>query len=91
METLYCLLNCTNSISNNNSKKINLTECGVCDGLTIFYAINACIDKSLKYNVNLFDAWEGMKQNKLSINENKFIDEYSFLDVEQTKKFIIIK
>ena len=74
------------SISNNNSKKINLTECGVCDGLTIFYAINACIDKSLKYNVNLFDAWEGMKQNKLSINENKFIDEYSFLDVQQTKK-----
>ena len=74
------------SISNNNSKTINLTECGVCDGLTIFYAINACIDKSLKYNVNLFDAWEGMKGDKLSINEDKFIDEYSFLDVEQTKE-----
>jgi hypothetical protein len=74
------------SINNNDTKKTKLVECGVCDGLTIFYAINAVIDKSLEYSVDLFDAWEGMKENKLSNSENKYINQYSFLDIEKTKK-----
>jgi hypothetical protein len=57
-------------IANNYPVK-NLIECGVCDGLTIYFAMSSL---NGKYNFKsfLYDAWD-------------VVDTYSFLDIENTK------
>ena len=64
-----------------NNKKINVVECGVCDGLTAFYAMNALKFKNKDFKFFLYDSWSQFKLQK-----DKDIFDYSYLDVEVTKK-----
>ena len=54
--------------------QLNLVEAGVCDGLTINFAMSAVSDE-LGTNVNfvsfLYDAWEGMQKENLTTNEER--------------------
>ena len=63
------------------SKLFNIAEFGVCDGLTIFFAIQACIHKDLNYKVYLYDSWK-----ELDEKNEKLRFKYSYLDIEKTKK-----
>ncbi len=67
------------AIKDKTSNKINLVECGVCDGLTIYFALKACEKRSSSYTGYLYDAWENLKNDKLRF-------QYSYLDLEVTKK-----
>ena len=65
----------------------NIVEAGVCDGLTINFAIRALEDSQDQlpnFDVFLYDAWEGMKEENLTTIEKRATGEYSYLSLEQT-------
>ena len=64
------------NISLNN---MNLVECGVCDGLTIYFAIKACEISNKENKAYLYDTWETLEGDKLRFK-------YDYLDVDITKK-----
>ena len=70
------------------SQVCNFVEAGVCDGLTIHFAISALEEETSKkncYKIYLYDAWAGMKAEYLSPSESSSANKYSYLSVEQTK------
>lgn len=76
----------TYAIKNTQVVQKNLVECGVCDGLTIFYAINAAKSFSKSYGVYLYDAWEAMQLDFLMQSERDFVGQYDYLNMEVTQK-----
>ena len=60
--------------------EINLVECGVCDGLTINFAMAACELKKAKYKSYLYDAWEDLSSLSTDSSFN-----YKYLDIERAK------
>jgi hypothetical protein len=64
------------NISLNN---MNLVECGVCDGLTIYFAIKACEISNKQKKAYLYDTWETLEDDKLRFK-------YDYLDIDITKK-----
>ena len=67
--------------------KLNIVECGVCDGLTAFLAMTAilnCNRNALSY-CYLYDAWSGMLGNLLLDSELDREGDYAYLEVERTK------
>ena len=72
----------------NATSNFNIVEAGVCDGLTINFAISAAqctLDQSSNFKAFLYDAWEGMKEENLTSSEKSSKGNYSYLSVEQTK------
>ena len=61
-------------------QEINLVECGVCDGLTINFAMKACEAKKINYKSFLYDAW-----TELTSKDEKLRFNYSYLDIDTTK------
>jgi len=71
-----------------NFSKLNLVEAGVCDGLTINFAISAVKDEmgeNFDFEAYLYDAWEGMKVENLTTQEKARKGRYSYLSLEKTK------
>ena len=66
--------------------KINLAECGVCDGLTLFFAVHAVALKAKKVNAFAYDAWAPMSGQGLYQKENNLKGAYSHLSLENTQK-----
>jgi len=74
------------AINATGSSQKNFIECGVCDGLSAYYAINASITEMVKDpKFYLYDAWDGMKKEYLTESEKGCIGEYSYLDISITK------
>ena len=70
------------------ASNFNIVEAGVCDGLTITFAISAAqrtLGQSSNFKVFLYDAWEGMKEENLTFSEKGSKGNYSYLSLEQTK------
>jgi O-methyltransferase len=65
-----------------SAQEKNLAECGVCDGLTIFFALSGA-PGSKAY---LYDAWAPMKDESLLASEKSLTGSYSYLDVENTRR-----
>ena len=66
--------------------KINIVECGTCDGLSIFYAVNALSNENIDFTAYIFDSWAGMKKEHLLFeNELRHLNDYSYLNLENTK------
>ena len=63
-----------------DEEEINIVECGVCDGLTVNFAMKACEFKKKKFVSYLYDAWEELKST-----EEDLRFKYAYLDVETTK------
>lgn len=61
----------------------NIVECGVCDGLTVYFAMTA-LNKDCK--AYLYDAFEGMSERYLLESEKGHLGDYGYLDMEDTKK-----
>ena len=71
------------------TKSRNIVECGVCDGLTVFFAINK-FNNSQNFKAFLYDSWSDMKAKYLiTKSEKKEIGSYDYLDVNSTKKNLI--
>ena len=66
----------------NNATSKNIVECGVCDGLTIFFAMN--IFKK-NFHSFLYDSWQAMRENDIT-DEKENVGKYSYLDLNNTKK-----
>ena len=74
------------AIKNTLTEQKNLVECGVCDGLTIFYAMSAAKSINKPCSAYLYDAWDAMKEDFLLESEKDLVGQYSYLDVNATKK-----
>ena len=66
-------------------KEMNIVECGVCDGLTIFYAINTYTKKNYDLKVYLYDSWKKMERKHLNDQELYHLGDYNYLNVNITK------
>lgn len=76
------------SIRFTSVSKYNFVEAGVCDGLTISFAISAIKDegvKDLNFEMFLYDAWGAMKPDLLTTGEMHLKGNYDYLDLDQTK------
>ena len=62
-----------------------LVECGVCDGLTIYFAIKA-VSRKFPLNAHLYDSWEGMREDLLADSERIQLGNYSYLEMNRTKE-----
>ena len=76
----------TSLLAFNNTRSRNIVECGVCDGLTVFFAINK-YSSSSNYKAYLYDSWEVMKDKYLiTKEEKKFSGAYNYLNIDNTKR-----
>ena len=72
-----------------NTESRNIVECGVCDGLTIFFAMNK-YKEDKKFKTYLYDSWDKMLEKDLTIKENiKSGGDYNYLNIETTKNNLI--
>ena len=74
----------TSYLAISRTKSKNLVECGVCDGLTMFYAFNS----TQKFNCHyyLYDSWDAMREQDLIGKEKGQAGNYSYLNIETTKE-----
>jgi hypothetical protein len=77
------------AVSSCAGKEVNLVECGVCDGLTAYFAMNAAQSLGSEWHGYLYDAWEGMKAEQLLPSESNMAGNYSYLNVESTRRNLI--
>ena len=72
-----------------NTQSRNIVECGVCDGLTVFFAMNK-YKEDIKFKAYLYDSWDEMLEKDLTIKENiKTGGDYNYLNIETTKKNLV--
>ena len=64
---------------------VALVECGVCDGMTIYFAMMA-LQGQQHFTCTLFDAWQGMQAENLLSTEMQQVGAYSFLSLDTTKR-----
>ena len=62
-------------------EEMSIVECGVCDGLTVNFAMKACEFKNKKFTCYLYDTWHELKPTEKNLRFN-----YAYLDIENTKK-----
>ena len=76
------------AVKNTHAEKVNVVEAGVWYGMSTTYAISALqntVGQSSNFEVFLYDAWEGMKEENLTHSEKYRTGEYSYLSLEQSK------
>ena len=66
-----------------HSKPMGLIECGVCDGMTAYFAMQALQGTHL-FRCSLYDAWAEMRTNYLLSEETKIAGHYDYLSLEST-------
>jgi hypothetical protein len=71
-------------VETSNLKNKVFVECGVADGMSIYYSLSCFINKNYKFY--LYDSWSGMSKKYLNYHEKKSIGKYNNLDFDQTKK-----
>ena len=74
------------SINLASVKKYNIVECGVCDGLTVFFALKAYKSKNVDFKGYLYDSFDKMKDEYLDTKDKDQSGNYDYLKIEQTKK-----
>jgi hypothetical protein len=73
----------------NNTSSKNVVECGVCDGLTIFFCMSL-FSKNKNSKFYLYDSWSAMRAKELiKKDEKKNIGSYDNLDIKNTKNNLI--
>ena len=77
------------AVRNVAEKEKNLVECGVCDGLTLHFAMDAIKADGLEFKAFAYDAWEGMREQDLLDAEKSSTGAYSYLSIDNTKNNLI--
>lgn len=78
------------AIQFSNSSDMVLAECGVCDGMTAFFALRELESASMQgtprsFTLHLYDSWGPMIEDYLSESELGLAGEYGSLDIAQVK------
>lgn len=73
------------AFENTKSSK-NIVECGVCDGMGVYFALSAAREFGRKCDCYLYDSWGVMKKEYLLETEYKEIGNYSYLNIDNTKR-----
>lgn len=63
----------------------NLVECGVCDGLSSFFAMSAVAGRP-PFHAYLYDAWQAMTRDHLVESERQSVGAYGYLSLDNTKR-----
>ncbi len=63
----------------------NLAECGVCDGLSTIFALNA-MRANGNFHGYLYDAWETMRSDTITETEKSLVGSYDFLKIKNTQR-----
>jgi hypothetical protein len=71
---------------NTRSEIKNYAECGVCDGMGIFFVLNAAKNAGGISKAYLYDAWDEMKPELLLPTEEESSGDYAYLSIKQTRK-----
>ena len=66
--------------------KFNIVECGVCDGLTVFFALKVYKFKKVSFKGYLYDSFDEMKEEHLVDKDKNQSGNYNYLKIEQTQK-----
>lgn len=64
----------------------NLVECGVCDGMSAYFAMCAMQGEINEFKIFLYDAWAGIKSECLLPSEMCAAGKYSYLNIGNTKQ-----
>lgn len=67
-------------------KDLPMVECGVCDGLTAYFALRELRGLGSHANMHLYDAWAPMKCEYLLESEQQSAGHYSNISMERVKK-----
>ncbi|MCK4829150.1 class I SAM-dependent methyltransferase, partial [bacterium] len=65
--------------------EINLVECGVCDGLTLRFALESLVSIQENYKAFAYDAWAGMRDDLLRDKEKEYTGNYANISLQNTK------
>jgi len=74
------------ALKNTQSARINYVECGVCDGLTTYFALSAAKTLNKPFKAYLYDAWDSWKEDSLLKSDQSIARDYAFLNMEATKR-----
>ena len=85
MEALHCFLERVFAGKNARPGTNNFVECGVCDGLTSFFALSAGSRSGDDWGAFLYDAWEAMRGDLLLESEKVNQGAYSYLNFDVTR------
>jgi hypothetical protein len=72
--------------SKSRGKPVNLAECGVCDGVTAYFACSAMEQARAAWHAYLYDAWSAMKAEALLPSESTLAGQYDYLEMETTRR-----
>ena len=79
----------TSSLAFSQTNSKNIVECGVCDGMTVFFAINK-FKNDKNYKVYLYDSWAPMKEEFLTTESDKRrVGSYANINIEDAKKNLV--
>jgi hypothetical protein len=67
-------------------KQMSLVECGVAEGVSAYFAMNAFEDNDREYNAYLYDSWDKMRGQELLESEMGKIGNYDVLDEDITQE-----
>jgi hypothetical protein len=67
----------------------NFVEMGVCDGLTAWFASHARQRSKCDGEFFLYDAWEEMRHDQLTLSESGSAGSYAYLNIENTQKNLV--
>jgi len=65
--------------------KINLVECGVCDGLTLRFAMESLASYPSEFKAFAYDAWAEMRDDLLLGKEKKYAGNYANISLQNTE------
>jgi len=65
---------------------LDLVECGVCDGLSAFFALRELRGLGSHVKMHLYDAWAPMRNEYLLESEQESAGNYSNITIERVKK-----
>ena len=86
----HYIVHFTSSLAFSQTNSKNIVECGVCDGMTAFFAINK-FKNDKKYKAYLYDSWEAMKEDFLTNPADKRrAGSYANISIEDAKKNLIL-
>lgn len=67
-------------------KDLDLVECGVCDGLSAYFALSDLRGVGGLGRMHLYDAWAPMRNENLLESEKHLIGDYSNISLQRVKK-----
>ena len=65
--------------------EVGLVECGVCDGLTAYFAMSAAA-RAGAFKAFLYDAWQAMTSERLLDSEQASAGQYAYLSLDNTRR-----